>query len=743
MQKKANIPRQRQSPFGRFLLVLVAFLGYLALFFVQPSELGIRDEAGNTLNRIADALVMPSQFDNVFGDGTQENGILDRIPLLIAAVLWLSIGYWIGRPLVEFSLRNVSRTQHICFATLAGLSILSTAVLFVGCTAGFSSRLPLVGTLVALTSAAFYLRRSVSPHSHWLFSDKMKSSADVQPDPLLAESLGGLWIQRLIPLGVCTLGGFYFLASFAPPSEYDVITYHLEAPKEFLQTGYIRFNDHNIYANMPLGAEMHAMAAMVLIGGTQGWWWGGIIGKVIIASFTLISAILIWDWVRARFGRISAWISAGLFLASPGNAHVSLAGLIDMVLAAYVLAMLAAASHAFQSIASEDDARNGEPRCLLLLSLFAGAAGACKYPGIVFAIVPLVSLWLFYAIRRRTFRTIAVEGGWIVLGLCLTCLPWLAKNTIETGNPVYPLAYEVFGGRDLTEARAEQWQAAHRPPVVNGSAYSPAALLQSIQQFFLGSRFASPSLNFLAICGLLLCWRQPNGHEPTTRWLRPWLGMLAWILIIWWVATHRIDRFWLPALPMISIMAAAGIYWIGKEVSSGLATAIGFVGIALGTLYSVAGFGPIDNRIFVSLAALEQESLVESEESWVNPATAWINRSLTLTDKVLSIGEAKAYLYRVPIVYATCFNDTPGEDWLSEQAPDAQLRRLQAEGITHFMVDWFEIERFRQPGNYGFSAWPTREDVDAMIESGVLERMDHPLNPKSVDIFKVAGAREP
>lgn len=738
MQEKANISDKRQAPFGRFLLVLVAFLGYLAIFFIQPSELGIRDEAGNTLNRIADTLVMPSQFGNVFGDGAQENGIADRIPIFFAAALWLLIGYWLGRPLVEFCLGHLSRIQYACFATLAGLSILSTTVLLVGCAAGLTSRVPLIAALLALLIAADYLRRKIAPNSPWLLPPLNEDADADDADPLQVESLGALWLQRLLPIGVLSLGGFYFLASFTPPSEYDVITYHLEAPKEFLQAGHIGFNDHNIYANMPLGAEMHALAAMVLIGGGQGWWWGGIVGKVIIASFTLISAIFIWDWIREHFGRTSAWISAGLFLASPGNAHVSLAGLIDMVLAAYVLATLAAATHALQSIAPEEGVENGNRRFVLLVSLFAGAAGACKYPGIVFAIVPLGFAWLFYSLRSRNLRASAAGFGWIVLGLCLTSVPWLAKNMLETGNPVYPLAYEIFGGRELTAARAEQWQIAHRPPEVNGSAYSPAALLHSLQQLFLGSRFASPCLNFLAIAGLLYCYR-----EPTARWLRPWLGMLVWILLIWWGATHRIDRFWLPALPIASVLAAAGVYWIGKNVASGLATSIGFIGIALGTMYALAGFGPIDNRIFVSLSALERESLQESEESWVNPATAWINRSLSPTDRVLSIGEAKAYLYRVPIIYATCFNDTPGESWLAGQDPDTQLERLQAAGITHLMVDWFEIERFRQPGNYGFSAWPTHADIDAMLANEVLQRMAHPLNPESVDIFEVAAARQP
>ena len=41
--------------------------------------------------------------------------------------------------------------------------------------------------------------------------------------------------------------------------------------------------------------------------------------------------------------------------------------------------------------------------------------------------------------------------------------PWYAKTALATGNPVYPFAFEVFGGRDWSTALAAQfgnWHAA-------------------------------------------------------------------------------------------------------------------------------------------------------------------------------------------------------------------------------------------------------------------------------------------
>ncbi len=73
---------------------------------------------------------------------------------------------------------------------------------------------------------------------------------------------------------IAWLAATIMLGAWVPPSEFDVLEYHLQAPKEFFRT----FVPHNIYANMPLGAEMHSLAAMTLLGTYDGWL-GAMVGK--------------------------------------------------------------------------------------------------------------------------------------------------------------------------------------------------------------------------------------------------------------------------------------------------------------------------------------------------------------------------------------------------------------------------------------------------------------------------------
>ncbi len=105
--------------------------------------------------------------------------------------------------------------------------------------------------------------------------------------------------------------------------------------------------------------------------------------------------------------------------------------------------------------------------------ILVGRCGCgCQVSGLFFAVAPCgIALVL---LRRR-------EGVLPALvGMSITCLPWYAKNAVLTGNPVYPLAYSLFGGKGLDAATAVQWTAAHRVSVEDGSAYSLTALAKSI-----------------------------------------------------------------------------------------------------------------------------------------------------------------------------------------------------------------------------------------------------------------------
>src|SRR5207253_10619698 len=94
-----------------------------------------------------------------------------------------------------------------------------------------------------------------------------------------------LWLLAATPFALVII-----LGAMLPPWDYDVREYHLQAPKEWYQNGRIDFLPHNIYANMPLGSELTGLWAMAIVGGKDGWWWGALTGKTVMACYSIVSA---------------------------------------------------------------------------------------------------------------------------------------------------------------------------------------------------------------------------------------------------------------------------------------------------------------------------------------------------------------------------------------------------------------------------------------------------------------------
>ena len=74
-----------------------------------------------------------------------------------------------------------------------------------------------------------------------------------------------------------------------------------------------------------------------------------------------------------------------------------------------------------------------------------------------------------------------------------------------------------------------------------------------------------------------------------------------------------------------------------------------------------------------------------------------------------------------PIVYNTVFDDETIETLARGKSPREVGEALKARGITHVYVDWFEVARYRSPGNYGFTPFVTPEFFRGLVEAKVLK----------------------
>ena len=337
----------------------------------------------------------------------------------------------------------------------------------------------------------------------------------------------------------------------------------------------------------------------------------------------------------------------------------------------------------------------GYAGCVVAVANEASPVSPGGHAGCVVAAARSVSR----AARSFRTRTAGKQLAIFLAAAALACGPWLAKNAVLTGNPTYPLLYATFGGKSWTAEKNDRWNRVHRP-----HDFSPSALATSLAQVGLTSEWLSPLVVPLAALALAL-----RRHRAMV--VRLWL-LFGYVIAAWWLSTHRIDRFWIPALPLLCLAAGPGISWSPQKSWRWVLT--GLLGLVLlGNFLVASSSGPGSyNRYFVSLGRLRDDPL---------RVTAWhryFNREVS-QGRLLLVGDAEPFDLEMPVLYSTCFDDSPLELLTQGRTASEVRSRLREAGITHVYVDWGEIARYRQ-SDYGFTPYVRPEVFGRLVDEGVL-----------------------
>lgn len=537
---------------------------------------------------------------------------------------------------------------------------------------------------------------------------------------------------RWLWLVLCPFIAIMLLTACLPPGVlwreegggYDVLEYHLAVPKIFWEQGRITFLPNNVYSNFPLSSEMLSLLMMALR------------GNPIEASFmavavnTGLAALFIAAaWLAGRCFSPKAGLVAGILAgATPWVAY--LAGVAYTEIGMLALGMCALA--ALLRIAARSDSPVGSPRAgwptfseggftigvrelltpskheseqeprtrlpvserwALLAGILAGLACGFKYTAVPLVAAPIAIL-LFVITRSPSglLRSLLLYG----LGALLAFSPWLIRNTINTGDPFFPLAYSVFGDRSGTwdEELNARWRKAH------GSALAEQtedAILTRAWQRTGGDFRVGAILLVLAGAGIL---------RRRDRWTVALLLVLAWQLAVWMVATHLYARFATVILVPLIILGGRSAEDSRIRTAPPAITWIVIGLLIAGSTWNLYRLGKLYyDHTRIGGAALDAYGRTDWFTTGQWPGMEYVGAINKLPDqaRVMLIGEARTVYIRRPCDYAVVFNRHPFAEAVDRiQAPAARLRWLQQRGTTHLLVHWGEI--IRLTNTYGF--WP-------------------------------------
>ncbi len=686
------------------VLAVIFVLVYLGLFFSVPVH-----------RTVVWMMLVPEQLVEQWSGGAWSRFELsDRLGVMVLATLLQlsSLGYgflvmgllgWrvqrLGRELVDWPI-----------AAALGLGVHSVATLLAGCLRLLHWRG--LAWVVVLFGAAFAF---VAAWQAWQAARPGFLQRAAERGWLGAGALIAGWLAL-----------FLILAAILPPFDFDVREYHLQVPKEWYQAGRVTFMSHNVYGNMPLGAEMAALEAMVLWGGEEGWWWGALCGKLMMGGYTLWTALWLVSMGTSRRVAGAGMIAALLYLSTPWVMHVSISGLNDGCLALYYLGVVDCVLRA----SGVGWGTRAGMRWLRLAGALAGVAAAIKYPALAFLVLPLGCLAVYLLVRRLVPVRVVVTTAIVA---CAMGGGWYFKNAMVSGNPVYPLAARQLDGRTRTPERIAQWERAHQVPRdLGGRRYSPRLLIAAMHTATYGSPLLAPALFPLALLGVL------RGYRAGQTWFL--VGVTVLWFGLWFMVTHRIERFWIPFLPVVAWLAAANWRWRWRGYWQCLPVGLAVVGLVYGVFASTTRLCG-DNRIFVALDELRDDlpHSADPEMSRTNRLHVWLNRraDFAVGEGVLLVGDAQPFDLERPVYYNTCFDATWLERWMADESTAAgRWQALRERKIRYVLVDWDEIARYRR--TYGYSDFVTREliDVELWRRQRVLRKVTVSVS-RDVELFEV------
>lgn len=642
-----------------------------------------------------------------------------RLPFLAVACLIWTAAICVGR--LQFrALRLTSlfeRAERLFFAGCLGLSTLSLGMLALGLLGSLHRGPWLALLLIAILSEG------------WLsWRDRRSTQATTSSSSKTNEPHPVHWLPWIIagivaPFVLCML-----LGAMSPQTDFDVIEYHLGGPKEWYQQGQIARLPHNVYTSFPFLTEMLLLSGMVLFGD---WDWGALAGQATIAGFAPLIAIGLYATGRRWFSVKAGWFAVLIWLTTPWVYRISIIAYAEGGLACYLFAAFAialkivwpseTASDMVPAVGVETSSGPADKPLALygLCGAFAGSAMACKYTGLISVVIPVGCLLAWFSVRQaqqaRRWTPLFLGAAAFAVGVLFAIGPWLLKNAMETGNPVFPLAYSIFGGEGRDAAMNAQWQRGH------SSHYATRAdwvrdLPVKLTDVVANNDWHSVLMFAFAPIALLAGWRR----KVWAVW-----AFIGWQFAAWFLFTHHIDRFYVPMFPAVALLAGCGASWLWQFAAGrwcGGALMLASIAFNIWIMHHIGGFnaGRLDLR--------------DARDLVVSPSQRWLNEEyssghLPKDFKVLCVGEAALFHAKFPYIYNTvfdrsifeaCFAERGASGELRLRSPDDARERLRQRGITHVLVNWSEILRYREPGSYGYTDFAHPDWFAKLQSAGLL-----------------------
>ena len=253
--------------------------------------------------------------------------------------------------------------------------------------------------------------------------------------PALAPAVRAAWprVDRA-PRAVLALCALVLAAAavtmFAPPVGGDQTKYQLVYPRLYAAAGGLVPTPWSFWGQMQYLQNFVFALAFALR--------GDVLARLLNGTFGVLATLALTSLARRHFGRGSGVAVGVIFFTLPITWSLMTRAGSDLPVILYTALALSAVLDWRTSRATGDVVRAG---------LMAGFAAGCK---VMALLTPaLVGTALLVLLARTSVRTGSALRTALIFGVVALAAmsPWPVRNAVETGNPIYPFGYGLFGGR--------------------------------------------------------------------------------------------------------------------------------------------------------------------------------------------------------------------------------------------------------------------------------------------------------
>lgn len=474
-----------------------------------------------------------------------------------------------------------------------------------------------------------------------------------------------IWIYPLI-----TFFLFNFFYSLFPPTFYDSMMYHLAIPNYYqLNDGIISWNT-NFNSNLPLNIEM--LFLFSLLGKTV------LIPKLISLISGIFIILLMSFWAKDKTSKFIYFIPLLLFYTIPQFGFLSSSSKTDITGMLFVFAALRVFFYYLKDY---------KKQYLILSGIFWGLSIGSKYIFGFYIIGFFISIFLIKSIK---FKKKIISIVIISLIVIILMTPWFIKNTIITGNPLYPYLNSFFHSDTWTKAQGKSFSTG----IQRGERHTFLKYIYYPLELFLRPY----SYGITAVYGVFFLFFFPFvffSEKKNHIKILKYSGFFSFILIM---PFALVPRYFLMSFLLLTIPIASGVSNIlrkQKHIKKYLIIIIALL-ISFNLIMQIS----LQEKIFQGFSYLKFK--IKSNDKnlkylytlpYYRPIE-FLNKNLSDKEKVLFLGEDRSF-YLEKNFYLSSFNDRNEliELIKHENSIIEVLNKLKKNNFTHIIFSKYGLER--------------------------------------------------